>query len=62
MSEKLNPNQNNEAVKAIYDEALQAATDLLRKRERSVLLHSRIGSVKPAHTMTMVIAQYQSSA
>ena len=31
MSEKLNPNQYNEAVKAIYDEALQAATDLLKE-------------------------------
>lgn len=28
----MNPNQYNEAVKAIYDEALQAATDLLKEK------------------------------
>ena len=32
MSENLNPNQYIEAVKAIYDEALQAATDLLKEK------------------------------
>lgn len=32
MSENLNPNQYIEAVKAIYDEALQAATNLLKEK------------------------------
>lgn len=32
MSENLTPNHYNEAVKAIYDEALQAATDLLKEK------------------------------
>lgn len=32
MSKDLNPNQYKEAVKAIYDEALQAATALLKEK------------------------------
>lgn len=38
MSEKLNPNQYIEAVKAIYDEALQAATDLLKEKEEKCFI------------------------